>query len=141
MSQYLHIFVKHDHTYTPLLCVSRNTCIYRLFQDSVPYEKITMITPTQVSDAAEFALTRYNELDRLDAAATEWMAKVGTWDNTVEEKMEYIHQIQQDMDEREIEKDEWLAAYYYLTFLSEIEDYLYAGIECGENVTDADVED
>ena len=155
MSQYLHIFIRQNNQFAPIYCASRSNCMYQALQNIAPYEKISQLTISKISEAiaeVEITLEMY---DSQIKTTRELMKLIEASSDTLEEKCRVLGDMLIDINSYEEEKDEHKIAKIYLEFLKTIAismsdsiDYdeaakdlgLYAGIECGEHVTVDDIQ-
>ena len=148
MSQYIEIFVKSkENNFTCLNSFSRSTYIYRILSDDmgVPYAKIKKITPEFLRQAIDIAIGYKDGYLKSRDEAKERMAIVASFNNSVEEKYEIIHDIYEALSEYDEVIEEVDDAIGHLRTLASIADNLtyetgspalYCGIEIGEPTLD-----
>lgn len=151
MSQYISFHLKtRDGDFLPIACFSRSNVYYEFACDRVPSYKeevpFTRETLNYIRDDIKEAKER--EVEYL-AACKERLQLVSSMNNTLEEKMEYIYDIQEsikDTNERIEELNNCDMFYCTLGYILEEaedtkyysdqskrlnpDDYIYAGIEC-----------
>ena len=148
MSAYIQFFVRNENAFMPIGIYSRSNTIYQYFDEYTPWEKIKPITRPLLNkirgDVNEDILSyqkRYNH-------AKEMKEYVATMNNSMDEKMEQIENIEEILGVclEGIEKAEYVKN--YLNFLDDIieaveyeehidyKNYLYVGIEVGNPTVD-----
>ncbi len=150
MSSYIQFFVRNDEAFMPIGIYPRGSRIYQYFDEYTPWEKIKSVTHPlldkirdDVNDDILYFQKRYDR-------AREMKEYVATMNNSMDEKMEWIENIEATLSDccEEIEKAEYVK--HYLNFLDDIIEsveyeehieykaYLYVGIEVG-NPTSEDI--
>ena len=154
MSQYIQFFIRsNSDEFLPIGIFSRCNAIYNFFEKyfNAPYEKIAAITMKdlrylieKIDNRIEVCNNRIVELEQKIKLITEC-------NNSVEEKMIAIDEVNSDIKECVEERNEFEWTRSYICSLEEIIDaiayndkyckdtYLYCGIEVGENVTVEDI--
>lgn len=154
MSQYIQFFIRStSDEFLPIGVFSRCTSIYHFFNEylNAPYGRIAAVTMKdilyvvdKVKDRIEVYEDRVVELERKIKLITEC-------NNSVEEKMEGIDEVNREINEYVEEKNELKWTRDYICSLEEIlsaiayddkycqDTYLYCGIECREHVTVEDI--
>lgn len=148
MSAYIQFFIRHEDTFLPIGIYCRSSSIYKYFDEYTPWEKIKPITRGlldkirgNVHEDLQASQERYDRAREMK----EWVA---TLNNSLEEKMEYIENIEEVLGEccDEIETAKHVKD--YLNFLDDIiesveyekhidhKNYLYVGIEVGNPTVD-----
>ena len=143
MSAYIQFFIRHNETFMPIGTYIRSSKIYEYFDDYTPWEKIKHVTRPlldkirdNINDDILYYQKRYDR-------AKEMKEYVATMNNSMDEKMEWIENIEATLGDccEEIEKAEYVK--HYLNFLDDIiesveyedgidyKNYLYVGIEVG----------
>ena len=152
MSAYIQFFIRHENAFLPIGIFCRSNEIYQCFNEYVPYGKIKPITKTLLN----FVRNNVNDdiiyhQERL-RRAVEMKKYVATMNNSMEEKMEWVDNIESMIDECKSDIDELQSVKHYLNFLQDILEaveyethiemnkYLYVGIEVGDPTID-DVEE
>ncbi len=141
MSSYVHVFARKDETFVDLLCYSRSSELYQALDPYAPYAKIAPLTCEQITEAKDELEDRLAIAHEFDDADKELITQIGSWTNTVDEKLEAIDRIQRSIAERKEEMDELEATIHILEFLLCVEADLYAGVECGSDVSVKDIAD
>ena len=150
MSAYIQFFIRHDEAFMPIGIYIRGSKIYEYFDDYIPWEKIKRVTRPlldkirdNINDDILYYQKRYDR-------AKEMKEYVAGMNNSMEEKMEWVENIEATLGDccEEIEKAEYVK--HYLNFLDDIiesveyekhidyKNYLYVGIEV-ENPTVDDI--
>ena len=143
MSAYIQFFIRHNETFMPIGIYCRSSKIYEYFDEYTPWEKIKVVTRPlldkirdNINDDILYYQKRYDR-------AKEMKEYVATMNNSMDEKMEWIENIEATLGDccEEIEKAEYVK--HYLNFLDDIiesveyedgidyKNYLYVGIEVG----------
>lgn len=148
MSAYIQFFIRHDTTFMPIGTYVHGSCIYQYFNKYALWEKIKPIPQTLLNeirnDVNEDILYFQKRYDR----TKEMKAYVAGMDNSIEEKLEWIENLEATLEDcrEEIEKAEYVK--HYLNFLDDIiesveyeeyidqNNYLYVGIEVGNPTVD-----
>lgn len=139
MSSYIHVFARKDDTFIELLSHSGSSVFYRFFHDYAPYGHIARFTENQIREGRSRVQGEL-ELYREDVRhVQELITQIGSWSNTVEEKLsaiidyqENLHELDEAIDEREFVDN-------VLAFLLGVDAELYIGVECGDHVTVDDI--
>jgi hypothetical protein len=141
MSEYIQFFISKDkQNFLPIAAYSRNNPIYKHFQGYVPYEKVKAINKDILSNILNRVCI---DKDNLRESLFDMEAQkdyIATFNNSVEDKREAAFEIDEEILEIKDEEKELEVAYYYIGFLYNIleesgdeNNYLYAGIEVGDN--------
>ena len=148
MSAYIQFFVRNDEAFMPISIYSRNNALYHYFDEYTPWEKIKSVTRPLLNkirdDINEDILYYQKRYDR----AKEMKEYGAGMNNSMDEKMEWIENIEATLGDccEEIEKAEYVK--HYLNFLDDIiesveyekhidhKNYLYVGIEVGNPTVD-----
>lgn len=154
MSQYTHIFLEKQNTFIEVSCTCRGCALSEMFDEYAPWEKVREVTYEDLQHIYgeyEGHLKEWHEyLDKLNDRAK----LIATFNNSVEEKMDALHDIDESRDEVRETVSELESALHLVGVLkdvlhaaqmnSEYEEtapvHVYAGCECGSNVTFKDVE-
>lgn len=152
MSSYIHFFIRKGDTFVPIGTYGRSTKVYEAFQHDAPWEQIRAIT---ASDLDRIRATLMSE-EYYDTQLTKVRRKielVGTFTNSIEDKMEALDELEAEIDDWKDMRKETRAARAFIGFLYDIldeADYgdsvmdptaaLYIGMECGSNVTVANIQ-
>lgn len=148
MSAYIQFFIRNEDAFMPIGIYIRGSKIYEYFDDYTPWEKIKHVTRPlldkirdNVNDDILYYQKRYDH-------AKEMKEYVAGMNNSMDEKMEWVENIEATLGDccEEIEKAECVK--HYLNFLDDIIDsveyeehidhknYLYVGIEVGNPTVD-----
>lgn len=148
MSAYIQFFIRHENAFFPISVYSRNNLIYGYFDEYTPWEKIKPITKGLLSkiydDINEDLRAEEKRYDR----AKEMKGWIASLNNSVEEKMEQIENVEEVLGECCENIDRLEGTKLYLNFLDDIieavkyedgfdyKNYLYVGIEVGNPTVD-----
>lgn len=153
MSEYMTFFIRRDtENFVPLFTFSRSCKIYQRFQHEVPYEKVSALSYNALNDALNGlhdSIIQYKDhIRKLKDEKT----FVASFNNSVEEKMAALCDIEEVIAENEEDIRDAERAYYSILALTDIIDeiaynpaydkdrYIYAGIEVCDP-TSKDVEE
>lgn len=137
MSVYLNLFVRKNDEVIRLTDYSRNTALYRAFENVVPYEDVTIVTEEMLDRVWENLDKELYEVKRTIKLSKEKMKALRANART-EEEWEWITTISNTIDEFKNEKKNIKYFSNVVDFLKTIVDdmkyregrnYLYAGIE------------
>lgn len=148
MSAYIQFFVRNDEAFMPIGIYCRVNKIYQYFDEYTPWEKIKPITRPLLNkirdDINDDILYYQKRYDR----AKEMKEYVAGMNNSMDEKMEWIENIESTLDDCTKEMEEAKYVKHYLNFLDDIiesveyeehieyKNYLYVGIEVGSPTVD-----
>ena len=137
MSVYLNLFVRKNDEVIRLTDYSRNTVLYRAFENIVPYEDVTIVTEEMLDRVWENLDKELYEIKRAIKLSKEKMNTLKANART-DEEWELISTISNTIDEFKNEKKNIKYFSNVVEFLKTIVDdmkyregrnYLYAGIE------------
>lgn len=137
MSMYLNLFVRKNDEVVRLTDYSRNTVLYRAFENIVPYEDVTIVTEEMLDRVWENLDKELYEVKRAIKLSKEKMNVLKANART-DEDWEWISTISNTIDEFKNEKKNIKYFSNVVDFLKTIVDdmkyregrnYLYAGIE------------
>ena len=137
MSMYLNLFVRKNDEVVRLTDYSRNTVLYRAFENIVPYEDVTIVTEEMLDRVWENLDKELYEVKRAIKLSKEKMNALKANART-DEEWEWITTISNTIDEFKNEKKNIKYFSNVVEFLKTIVDdmkyregrnYLYAGIE------------
>ena len=148
MSAYIQFFIRNGEAFLPISIYSRGNALYHYFDEYTPWEKIKVVTRPLLNkirdDVNEDILYHQKRYDR----AKEMKEYVATMNNSMDEKMEWVENIEATLNDccEEIKKAEYVK--HYLNFLDDViesveyeenidyKNYLYVGIEVGNPTVD-----
>lgn len=154
MSHYTHIFLEKQHTFIEVSCTSRNYALSEMFRDYAPWEKIREVTYYDL----QCIYSQYNkELTNWKQHRKELEERINviaTFNNTIDEKLDAWRDIDESIEETKATINELESALNTLRLLQDILDeslinskyesiapvHIYAGTECGSNVTVKNIE-
>ena len=137
MSMYLNLFVRKNDEVVRLTDYSRNTALYRAFENIVPYEDVAIVTEEMLDRVWENLDKELYEVKRTIKLSKEKMKALRANART-DEEWEWITDISNTIDEFKNEKKNIKYFSNVVDFLKTIVDdmkyregrnYLYAGIE------------
>lgn len=137
MSMYLNLFVRKNDEVVRLTDYSRNTALYRAFENIVPYEDVTIVTEEMLDRVWENLDKELYEVKRTIKLSKEKMKALRANAKT-DEEWEWITTISNTIDEFKNDKKNIKYFSNVVDFLKTIVDdmkyregrnYLYAGIE------------
>lgn len=145
MSAYVDFFIRNKDDFIPIADYSRNSMIYSIVNNDVPYEKIRAITTQDINKFINVASEKIRECEQGIRKEKERIKLVATFDNSIEEKLEVIAQYEEGIEEYTQSIEECTYAKNFFSFLTElinvrrweenssvnINEYIYAGIEIG----------
>lgn len=116
MSCYVHFYLRSPHDdFVELGEFSRNSAVYELCGDVAPYEKITALSKTALTDFCSEADRKIKEYKDRIKQYRDAIAAVGTFNDPIEDKLEAIadYQYQIGEVEDEIERIQWASSFLY----------------------------
>ena len=145
MSAYVDFFIRNKDDVISIADYSRNSMIYSIVNNDVPYEKIRAITTQDISRFINVAAEKIRECEQGIREEKERIKLVATFNNNIEEKLEVIAQREGSIEEYTQSIEECTYAKNFFSFLTElinarrweknssvnINEYIYAGIEIG----------
>ena len=121
MSQYLNIYIRCNDTFMPLMSFSRSTTMYQAFNDTyVPYGKIKQITEAQVANVKESLTVSTNNMRNIRKKREEEKSLIATFNNSAEEKLSLIEDLNMSIDEIDEELEELATAMAMLRVFDDI---------------------
>lgn len=139
MSAYVNFFVKHknDDKFIHIGDYSRNSEIYAVFEDFVPYEKIVLVTPHILGKAQERIKEKYEATSKAIDSLYEKLDFVEKVTGvSLEAKISEYDEIKELIEDGKDELDCYSAALCRTYIIEDIMSYpdneVYAGIECYE---------
>ena len=147
MSYYIYFFVKVGDKFAPISSFSKSTKIYELFEDVALWEKVCPLSEVKLREVLHDASDQDQELSKKLDEMPARKALIASFNNSVNEKMEALSELESDECYLQEERDEMQRAVEFVQFLMWVEDeassaayadtcfnaekYLYVGIECG----------
>lgn len=143
MSTYIQFFVRNDEAFMPVGTYCHVNKIYHYFDEYTPWEKIKPVTRPLLNKIRDNINDDILEQQKRYNRAKEMKEYVAGMNNSMDEKMEWIENIEATLRDcrEEIEEAEYVK--HYLNFLDDIiesveyeehidhKNYLYVGIEVG----------
>lgn len=153
MSEYMTFFIRRDtENFVPLFTFSRNSALFQQFDHTVPYEKVRALPYSELEKVLGRCESCIVKLKDSIRKANEKKTLIASFNNSVDEKVEVLNEVDYDIHETEDSIREVERAYYSVLALIDIVDeiaynpaydkdrYIYAGIEVCDP-TDKDVEE
>ena len=148
MSAYIQFFIRNENAFMPIGIYCRSSHIYKYFDDYTPWEKIKHVTRPLLDKIRDNVNDDILEQQKRYDRAKEMKEYVAGMNNSMDEKMEWIENIEATLEDccEEIKKAEYVK--HYLNFLDDIiesveyeehidyKNYLYVGIEVGNPTVD-----
>lgn len=145
MSQYANFYIRpfDDKAYVPIADYSRSSAVYYICDNSLPYNKVVPLYPSDLDSFISSAHEEQQEWrDRINTYKAQ-IASIANFNNSVEEKQSAIADIQQYIDECSEELTSYQMAENFFYFLKDLipfgteTPYLFAGIEVDPNAKEA----
>ena len=114
--------------------------MYQKLKHCAPYEKVRELTKRDIEAAIAEVKHDIEFYKECIAKNRKTMNEVGIWNNAISEKMSAIEELYEAINEEQEEMDEAVAAQYYLEFIAQIDEPIYIGLDCGDEITLNDVE-
>lgn len=143
MSQYLNIYLRSKDTGAFTRIYVGN--FWRRNRDAfgyVPYEKVRLVTETELEDDIHGLDEQIGVLKDEIASYEAFIKEIGTWNNSIEEKIQAMEDERDLIDNAKDDMDELQLVRNFLWTLRCLDTSggLYVGLECGGSITDADIE-
>ena len=143
MSSYLNFYARANNIFIPLGSYSRSSQMYREINNSVPYEKIRAIKPQDLKDYINDLKESERRIQKMKQEDEQRIQLIMSAANSsLQEKMEYVEEIQANFMEMDALIEEYASAvntlqvyldmideFRYSHFDNNYEHYIYAGIE------------
>ena len=149
MSMYVDFFIKRDNKFIRIADYSRNSQVYKIISDCLPYEKVRALTIQDLDKFNDIAREDIEECKKHIEKINMRISNISSFNNSIEDKLEAIHTYEMDKSDWEDDIKELQFAKIFFTFLEDLiesgiygeeskeinsDKYLYAGIEVGEPV-------
>ena len=140
MSAYIQFFIRHEDTFLPIGVFNHNNAIYEVFGGIAVWEKIRPIGEPILNDVEKITKEFIGVSEKALARANEEKNMIANFNNSVEEKLQFIEEHNSYITEITDDIKGLEAAQQYLWFLRDIlesvedtdfnkQPYLYVGIE------------
>lgn len=143
MSRYLHIYLRSKDS-GAFTHIYMGTFWHRVSDafGYVPYEKVRRVSEAEFEDNIHTLDKMIEACKDKIAADEDFIKEIGTWNNSIEAKIEEIENMRDSIDNTRDEMDELETVRDFLWMLTclDISGGLYVGLECGGSITDADIE-
>lgn len=153
MSSYIYFFAHKNGVFVPIGHYGRSTEIYSVFNEMAAWEQIRPLTRHELKCAKDSLRTEEFYTQRIE----ELRARIGyinTFNNTIEEKLRAIEEVEEEIDELREDRKEVRNARAFIGFMYDIldeaeyiesadmdpDDCIFIGLECGSNVSAADIQ-
>lgn len=154
MSQYTHIFLEKQHTFIEVSCTSRNCALSEMFQDYAPWEKIREVTYDDLQHIYDRYKGELSDWNQHRKDLEERIKVIATFNNTIDEKLDAWRDIDESLNETKETIEELESALNTVVLLKDVlyesqisskyestaPVHVYAGTECGSDVTVKDIE-
>lgn len=149
MSMYVNFLIKVGDKFIHIADYSRNSQIYKITSDYLPYEKVRALSVQDLERFASVARDVANECKDKIEKINNLIRNISGFNNSVEDKLQAIAEYEGDKRDWGEDLDEINFAINFFTFLEgliesvtygegskdiDADKYLYAGIEVGEPV-------
>lgn len=153
MSQYTHIFLEKQHTFIEVSCTSRNCALSEMFSDYAPWEKIRKVTYDDLQHIYDRYKGELSDWNQHRKDLEERIKVIATFNNTIDEKLDAWRDIDESLNETKETIDELESALNTVVLLKDVlyesqisskyestaPVHVYAGTECGSDVTIEDI--
>lgn len=152
MSSSIHVFLRvNEDTFAQVGCGSGSTKIYHYISSWAHYGCIKELSPNAIARIRERANDDLNDYKRIIEQYQNQIETIGTWNNSVDDKLEAIYDINRSIKELQQEIDEINAFFVQLNLFEDMIDMdyydedkpmreLWVGIDCGSLVSVSDME-
>lgn len=154
MSQYTHIFVEKQGAFIEISCTSRSCVLSQIFADYAPWEKIREVTYEDLQKIYSQQARELVDLKHRLHEQKKRIAVIASFNNSIDEKLDAWRDIDEGITENKDNIAELEAALCKIDLLKDIAyqsqlavkyDHaipvrIYAGCECGSDVTVEDIE-
>ena len=148
MSAYIQFFIRNDETFMPIGVHCRGSHVYKYFDEYTPWEKIKVVTRPLLNKIRDDVNDDILYFQKRSDRAKEMKEYVAGMNNSMDEKMEWVENIEATLGDccEEIEQENYVKQ--FLNFLNDIiesveyednidhKNYLYVGIEVGNPTVD-----
>lgn len=120
MSQYVDVYLKYNGVYIECQHFCRTTALYSAVSNMLPYGKLKLM---EHNDFNSILIELRNNKDKVKITLRQLektKAEIGSWNNSVEEKMEALADINNDITENEELLESLKGATYFIEFLDAI---------------------
>lgn len=132
MSSYVNFYLRINDNFAPIGNYSRSSVMYEVMRDVVPYDKIVALRSNQITEIIhnlEKKMAKLKKDKENDQATCDKIMRIAN--NTIEEKLSAIAEIESNLDEMDSYIDEVNFTINTLqVFLNMIDDFRYRD-DCG----------
>ena len=141
MSSYIHFYIRGKYELVPIWTSSRNSTMYQLFVHEVPYEKVRPLSRKELYDFVQDVKNEISAYELRLEKIERRRADITNFNNTVEEKMEALYELEWEQTDIEDELGEAKRVVEALMFMRNAQDvvaytdefdpdkYIYAGVD------------
>lgn len=149
MSMYIDFFIRRDNKFIRIADYSRNSQIYKITSDCLPYGKVRALTIFDLEKFSNIVHEDIIECKKHIEKINTCISNISNFNNSIEDKLEAINTYEMDKSDWEDDIEELQFAKNFFMFLEDLIEsgiygeenkemnsnkYLYAGIEVGEPV-------
>ena len=149
MSMYIDFFIRCDNKFIRIADYSRNSQIYKITSDCLPYGKVRALTIFDLEKFSNIVHEDIIECKKHIEKINTYISNISNFNNSIEDKLEAINTYEMDKSDWEDDIEELQFAKNFFMFLEDLiesgiygeenkeinsDKYLYAGIEVGEPV-------
>lgn len=120
MSQYVNFFLRCEDKFIPLFSFSRNSYLYGAFHTDAPYGKISAITSESLKNAQKILLDTIETYQGRMASYVEEQRLIPSFNNSVEEKLIGLRDMDELISNVRDEMEELNAALGYCSVMDDI---------------------
>lgn len=120
MSEYVDVYLKYAGIYIECQHFGRGGVLYSTVSHMLPYGKLKLM---EHNDFNSMLIELRNNRDKVKVTLKQLektKAEIGSWNNSVEEKMEALADINNDITENEERLEAFKEATYFIEFLDDI---------------------
>ena len=154
MSAYTHIFVEKQGAFIEISCTSRSCVLSQIFANYAPWEKIREVTYEDLQKIYSEQAGELRDLKQHLREQKKRISVIASFNNSIDEKMDAWRDLDEGIDEAKEAIAELEAALHTVDLLRDsaynsqlavkydhaIPVRIYAGTECGSDVTVEDIE-
>ena len=150
MSSYIHFFVRKNDVFAPIATYGRSSKIYYAFDQLAPYGKIRALTASNLRVVDSEYLDRAEYFENQIREVRDRIQLIASFNNDLEDKLRAIEGEESFIAEIKADAEETAAAHMFIGFLRDIiaeveydskydpDNYLYVGIDCGDEDGEVD---
>lgn len=145
MSMYTHIFLRKGDEFLEVSCTGRNSALSEMLEHYAPWEKVRLLTVKDLTDINRKYTDELNKWKKYIDDQQARKALIASFNNSVEDKMEAVHDCDAAIEDTTETIDELSYALMQIQWLINIAEdadgeygnhiQIYAGTECGGEIT------